>query len=141
MRVAGRCCMTTGRCSVTEEPLVAGVIGGLGPEASLDFYARVLRRTPARGDQDHLHLIINSNPRVPNRNEAIAGTGPLPGPYLADMALALERAGADFLVMACNTAHAWLPDIKRATNLPIINIIDEKVDPTLTTKRGDPRVG
>lgn len=126
---------------MTEEPLVAGVIGGLGPEASLDFYARVLRRTPARGDQDHLHLIINSNPRVPNRNEAIAGTGPLPGPYLADMALALERAGADFLVMACNTAHAWLPDIKRATSLPFISIIDETVNATLNTVPGARRVG
>src|SRR5690625_7662729 len=105
MRVAGRCCITTGRCSVTEEPLVAGVIGGLGPEASLDFYARVLRCTPARSDQVHLHLIINRNPRVPKRNEAIACTGPLNGTLREARTLVYERADASIWVIAHTTSE------------------------------------
>ncbi|MEJ2289679.1 MAG: aspartate/glutamate racemase family protein, partial [Deinococcales bacterium] len=82
--------------------LTVGVLGGLGPEATLDFFAKVLARTPARTDQDHLHLLIDNDPGVPNRNDAVAGRGPSPGPRLATMARRLEAAGADFLVMVCN---------------------------------------
>ena len=106
-------------------PLTVGVIGGLGPEATLDFFAKVLRATPAARDQDHLHLIINNNPKVPNRNEAVAGTGPSCGPELARSARALERAGADLLVMPCNTAHAFAADIRGAVQIPLMSLIDE----------------
>jgi aspartate racemase len=108
--------------------LVVGVIGGLGPEATLDFYAKVLKNTPAIKDQDHIHLIIESNPKTPNRNDAIAGRGPSPGPALADMARALERAGADFVVMACNTAHAYEADIRAVLTKPFVSLIAEVVD-------------
>ncbi len=111
-------------------PLVVGVIGGLGPEATLDFFAKVLRATPAERDQDHLHLIINNNPKVPNRNEAVAGTGPSCGPELAKSARALGRAGADLLVMPCNTAHAFEPDIRAAIQIPFMSLIDETVAAT-----------
>ena len=111
-------------------PLVVGVIGGLGPEATLDFFAKVLRATPAERDQDHLHLIINNNPNVPNRNEAVAGTGPSCGPELAKSARALERAGADLLVMPCNTAHAFTADIRAAVQIPLMSLIDVTVTAT-----------
>lgn len=104
-----------------------GVIGGLGPEATLDFFARVLKRTPAQQDQDHLHLIINNNPKVPNRNEALAGTGPSAEIALFESAKALERAGASVLVMVCNTAHAYQSAIKKAVSIPFISMIDEVV--------------
>ena len=106
-------------------PRVVGVLGGLGPEATLDFYAKVLSLTPAARDQDHLHLIIDSNPEVPNRNDAVAGTGPSPGPMLAAMAAGLERAGADFLVMVCNAAHAFQGEIEAAVSVPFVSIIEE----------------
>ncbi len=102
-----------------------GVIGGLGPEATLDFFARVLERTPASSDQDHLHLIIDNNPQVPNRNEAVAGTGPSPVPMLVEMAQRLEKAGADFLVMPCNAAHAFEGVISEAVSIPLLSIIEE----------------
>ena len=111
-------------------PLVVGVIGGLGPEATLDFFAKVLRATPAERDQDHLHLIINNNPNVPNRNDAVAGTGPSCGPELASSARALERAGAELLVMPCNTAHAFAADIRGAVQIPLLSLIDETVAAT-----------
>jgi aspartate racemase len=111
--------------------LTVGVLGGLGPEATLDFFAKVIAATPAERDQDHLHLIIDNNPKVPNRNEAVAGTGPSPAPQLAAMARRLEGAGADFLVMPCNAAHAFLSAISEATHLPVVSIIDETVKATL----------
>ena len=107
--------------------LVVGVIGGLGPEATLDFFAKVLHHSNATKDQDHIHLIIENNPKTPNRNDAIAGRGPSPAPALADMARALERAGADFVVMACNTAHAYERDIRTALTKPFVSLIDEVV--------------
>lgn len=120
---------------------IVGVIGGLGPEATLDFYAKVLALTPAARDQDHLHLIIDSNPGVPNRNEAVAGTGPSPGPILAEMAVRLERAGADFLVMACNAAHAFQGEITAAVSVPFVSIIEETVTATLGRSPNLERVG
>ena len=113
------------------EPRVVGVLGGLGPEATLDFYAKVLSLTPAERDQDHLHLIIDSNPQVPNRNDAVAGIGPSPGPMLAAMAAGLEGAGADFLVMACNAAHAFAREIEAAVSVPFVSIIEETCEATL----------
>ena len=115
----------------TRKPLTVGVLGGLGPEATLDFYAKVIALTPATRDQEHLHLIIDSCPGVPNRNEAVAGTGPSPGPALAAMAKRLENAGADFLVMACNAAHAFQADIEAAVSVPFVSIIEETVRATM----------
>ncbi len=116
--------------------LTVGVLGGLGPKATLDFFAKVLERTRAERDQDHLHLLIDNNPQVPNRNEAVAGTGPSPAPALAQMARGLEAAGADFLVMACNAAHAFKGAITEATSLPFISIIEETVAATLERQPG-----
>lgn len=124
-----------------ENPLTVGVLGGLGPEATLEFYARVIALTPATRDQEHLHLIIDSNPHVPNRNEAVAGTGPSPGPALAAMARRLENAGADFLVMACNAAHAFQADIEAAVSVPFVSIIEETVRATVERCPGVQQVG
>lgn len=116
-----------------------GVIGGLGPAATLDFFAKVLARTPAVLDQDHLPMVIHNDPRIPNRNEALAGTGPSPGPALARAAQNLERAGVDFLVMPCNAAHHWLDAIQAATSLPFLSIVDVTV--RAVVRSGARRVG
>ena len=76
-----------------------GVLGGMGPAATLDFFQRVLASSGATRDSEHVRLIIDCNPFVPDRNAAVAGTGPSSGPALADMAQGLERAGAELLVM------------------------------------------
>lgn len=118
-----------------------GVLGGMGPAATLDFFARVLAATNAGTDQDHLRLIIDCNPKLPNRNDAIAGSGPSPGAELAAMARGLEQAGAELLVMPCNTAHAFLTDIKSATALPVISIIDVTVAATVSVAPNASSVG
>jgi len=124
---------------MTQARRTVGVLGGLGPEATLDFFAKVLAATPARSDQDHLHLIIDDDPSVPNRNDAVAGRGPSPGPQLAAMARRLEAAGADFLVMVCNAAHAFQDSIERAVTVPFVSIVEEAADATLAGARGSLR--
>ena len=105
-----------------------GVIGGMGPAATVEFQQRLLAATPATRDQDHLRVLVDNNPTLPNRNDAIAGAGPSPAPMLAAMARGLEAAGADFLVMPCNTAHAFEGEIRRAVTIPFLSLIGETAD-------------
>lgn len=121
------------------EPKTIGVIGGMGPAATVDLFAKLVAATGAERDQDHLRILIDNNPRLPNRNDAIAGLGPSPGPQLAAAARGLQQAGADFLVIACNTAHAFQPDIEAAVAIPLVSMIDATVDAAM--KNGAERVG
>lgn len=104
-----------------------GVIGGLGPAATLDFFDRILKRTKASADQDHLRLIIDNNTKAPDRNAFMRGEGPSPVPALVASARGLETAGAEFVVMACNTTHAWEPEIRAALKIPFISMPAETV--------------
>lgn len=113
-----------------------GVIGGLGPAATLDFFDKVLRATPAKRDQDHLHLIIDNNPRLPDRNLALRGEGPSPGPALAAMARGLERSSAQAVVMVCNTAHAWQSEIEAALTVPFLSMVDATIAATRARTKG-----
>ena len=112
--------------AVTEqEPLTVGVLGGMGPQATVDFMHEVIARTPASGDQDHLRLLVDSNPRVPDRQAAIRGDDTAVRVALREMATGLELQGADFLVMPCNTAHAFVADAVAVVGIPFISIIDD----------------
>ena len=88
-------------------PKTVGILGGMGPAATVDLMARIIRLSPVKSDQDGIRMLVDNNPHVPDRNKAIAKAGPSPAPVLAAMARGLEAQGADFLVMACNTAHAF----------------------------------
>lgn len=123
-----------------------GVLGGMGPAATIDFMGKVLAYSHAATgadsrEQDGVRLIVDSNPAVPDRNGAVAGTGPSPGPALAGMAKGLERAGADFLVMPCNAAHAFADDVTAATTLPFVNLITETAQHLKTHHPDVHRVG
>ena len=103
---------------------VAGVIGGMGPEATVDFLRRVVGATPARDDEDHIRILVDNNPKIPSRIAAlIDGTGEDPLPTLIAMARGLERQGADFLVIPCNTAHYYLPKIAAAVSIPLLDMV------------------
>lgn len=99
--------------------LVLGVLGGMGPAATVDFLAKLQAYTPAERDQDHIRVLVDINPQVPDRNDPISK----PGPVLAEMAGALQGAGAEVLAIACNTAHAYADIITRASGLPLIDMI------------------
>ena len=62
-----------------------GILGGMGPEATADLFYRIIRATPVEKDQDHIHVIIDSNSKVPDRTPAILGTGPSPVSILVEV--------------------------------------------------------
>ncbi|MDZ7666416.1 MAG: amino acid racemase [Desulfotignum sp.] len=112
-----------------ENESVAGIIGGMGPEATVDLMQRIIRLTPAMDDKDHIRCIVDNNPKVPSRIKAIIeGDGEDPGPVMADMGRRLEAWGADFLVIPCNTAHYYYDAVQEAVTIPVINMIDLVVD-------------
>jgi len=121
------------------EPKAVGIIGGMGPAATADFFAKLVAATPAERDQDHLRILVDNNPRIPDRNAAIAGRGPSPGPALAANARGLERAGAELIVIACNTAHAFQREIEAAIAVPLLSMIEVTADAALAS--GAARVG
>lgn len=101
-----------------------GILGGMGPEATVLLMQKVLRAVPARDDADHVPLIVHQNPQVPSRIAAlIEGTGEDPAPVLAEMARGLHAAGAQALAMPCNTAHAYAATIRAAAPLPFLDMI------------------
>jgi aspartate racemase len=114
-------------CAMNRNELTAGVLGGMGPDATIDFMSKVIALTPAETDQDHIRMIVDHNPKVPNRQAAILGDAADPGAELAAMATRLEQAGADFLVMVCNSAHAFLEPVRQATRIPFISIVDVSI--------------
>ncbi len=104
---------------------VVGIIGGMGPEATVDLMARIIKGTPALDDIDHIRMLVDNNPKVPSRIKAlIEGTGESAGPCLREMARKLEEWGVDFLVMPCNTAHYYHPEVQSAVDIPVLNMID-----------------
>ncbi|MCG8692196.1 MAG: amino acid racemase [Minwuiales bacterium] len=107
---------------------VVGVLGGMGPDATVELMQRVISATPASDDADHIHMIVDNNPKVPSRIAAlIEGTGADPAPVIVAMAQRLERAGADFLVMPCNTAHHYHAQVQAAVDIPFWNLVDMTV--------------
>ena len=103
---------------------VIGILGGMGPEATLDCYGKIIRSTPARKDQEHLRVIIDSNPNVPDRTAAIVGNGESPVPVLVEGVESLERAGADFVIMPCVSAHYFIAEVQSSVQLPLLSIFD-----------------
>lgn len=95
----------------------------MGPAATVDLMQRIIDLTPARDDQDHLHLVVDNNPQVPSRIAAlIDGTGASPVPALRIMAERLQTAGAAFLVMPCNTAHHYHAEVATAVDIPFLDL-------------------
>jgi aspartate racemase len=122
--------------------LCVGVLGGMGPEATADFYAKLVAETPSARDQDHLRVLIDGDPSVPDRSAGIEGSGESPGPHLARMARGLVAMGAELLVMPCNSAHAFEAEIRGAIGaVPFLSLIDATVAATLEAVPGVRRVG
>lgn len=104
-------------------PLI-GVLGGMGPLATADFLKQLAQLTVANCDQDHYRSLVYSNPRLPDRSQAILGDGPSPAPGLLEGLALLERNGVDVIVIPCNTAHYWLSELEAATRVPILSIFE-----------------
>lgn len=103
---------------------VIGVLGGMGPEATLNFFERIIANTPANRDQEHLRVVINSNPKVPDRTAAILRGEESPVPMMIAGIQALARAGADFVAIPCVSAHFFLDELQRHAPLRILSIFE-----------------
>jgi aspartate racemase len=104
-----------------------GILGGMGPEATAYFYELIIRHTLAAKDQEHIPVIIHSDPRIPPRSDAILGDGESPVPLLRRGAKTLEKAGADLIVMPCITAHYFIHEVASSVKVPVVDLIQEAV--------------
>ncbi len=95
----------------------------MGPAATAAFQQRIIDLTDAEDDADHVPLLVDMNPQIPSRIKAIMEGGEDPAPTLARMAQALEKAGAQALVMPCNTAHFYAKQIEQAVDIPFLNML------------------
>jgi aspartate racemase len=121
---------------------VVGVIGGMGPDATVDFFAKLVAATRADSDQDHLRIVIDNDPGVPDRTAAIEGRGESPAPRLAAMARGLVAQGAELLVMPCNSAHAFADAVRAAAGpVPFLDLIETTVAATRERLPGVAAVG
>lgn len=120
---------------------IVGILGGMGPAATADFYAKIIAATPATRDQDHLHVVIWADPTVPDRSAALLQGGEDPTPWLLRGARQLVAMGASFIAVPCNTAHAFFPSIEQEITVPFIHMMDETARAVELTYPSVERVG
>lgn len=104
---------------------IVGILGGVGPEATAELFRRVIKATPVRSEQEHLRVIIDNNPQIPDRTPAVLNRGESPLKELLKTALNLERAGAEIIAIPCNTAHYWLDELCENVSVPVLDMISE----------------
>jgi len=104
--------------------LVIGILGGMGPEATFDCFGKLIKNTPAGCDQEHLEIVVVNNPRVPDRTLAILDDGPSPLSVLRQGVDSLKRAGAEFVIIPCVTAHYFQEELLEQCDIPMLSILD-----------------
>lgn len=104
---------------------VIGIIGGMGPMATVDLFRKIVTMTAAESDSEHIHILIDNDTAIPDRTEAILHGGTSPVPYITAAAKRLEAMGADILVMPCNTGHYFHEEISAACTVPLLSMPDE----------------
>ena len=107
---------------------IIGILGGMGPYATIDMFSRIVDLTPAQKDWEHLRIIIDNNPKIPSRSRAILFGEASPVPMMIETARNLEKAGADFIIIPCNTSHHFYAEVQKEVSIPILNIIEETRD-------------
>lgn len=110
--------------SVNSAKGMLGVLGGMGPLATVDFLQKLIEETPATSDREHIPVIAYSVPQIPDRPAAIAGIGESPLPAMVKGMTTLRNAGATAVAIACNTAHYWHDELLQQGGLPILHIAD-----------------
>lgn len=119
-----------------------GIIGGMGPEATVLLMSRIIAATPASDDADHVPMFVDNNPQVPSRIKAlIEKAGEDPGPVIAKMARGLEAQGAEALAMPCNTAHHYADLVRVAVAIPFIDMVQLSRERIVSQTAPGSRVG
>lgn len=123
------------------KPFLLGVLGGMGPLATLDFLRRLLEATPAQSDQQQIPTVVWNVPQIADRQKALAGTGPSPLPQLLHAVEKLNQAGASHIAIPCNTAHYWYDALSEASSAPVLHIVDATLDALSQAEEKPQRVG
>ncbi len=101
-----------------------GILGGLGPLASVDFFAKLTGLTDAAHDAEHLPLVLVSMPAIPDRSSAVLGRGPSPLMAMQDGVRLLDELGVECIVITCNTAYHWYDDLAHVSKARLLHIVD-----------------
>lgn len=104
---------------------IIGIIGGMGPEATANLYMKIIKATHVERDQDHFRVIIDSNPKVPDRTSAILYGGESPVNTLVGMGKNLEKLNVDIALLPCITSHYFIKEVQNQLSIPIINALEE----------------
>lgn len=119
-----------------------GIIGGMGPLATVKLFEMIVLMTKAKSDQEHIHILIDNNTAISDRtNYILHGQGEDPRIQLTESAKKLEKMGADFLVMPCNTAHKFYDHLSKEVSIPFINMIEEGAKYISDKNKGIKKVG
>jgi aspartate racemase len=104
---------------------IVGVLGGMGPMSTADLFVRIVRATPVAREQDHLRMLVDNNPKIPDRTEALRCGDTAPAvEALRETARDLERSGAELIGIPCNTAHAFLSEIRASVTVPVLDMVE-----------------
>lgn len=107
---------------------ILGVLGGMGPLATVDFMHKVIAATPAGRDQDHVAMLVHSVPQVPDRSESIQAGSDEPLAWMIEGGRKLHDAGAGIIAIPCNTAHHWHDALAGALAIPVLHIVECAAD-------------
>lgn len=122
-------------------PGVVGVLGGMGPLATIDFMHKMLSATPASSDQEHVPMVVSSIPQVPDRTAAWRGEGDSPLAAMLASGRRLAEAGAGMVVMPCNTAHLWFDALSSELGLPMLHLVDAALAEAVSVAGRGARIG
>ena len=123
------------------KPFKLGLIGGLGPAATVDLYDKIVKASPAKNDQEHFKVVIEQNPQIDDRTACLLYGGPDPTIAMYNCAKRLQKDGCDYIIIPCNTAHAFLPRMLRHLDVPFIDMQQTMLDEIQAKFGKDARVG
>ncbi len=105
-----------------------GVIGGMGPLATVKFYDKVVLNTDAHNDNEHIDLVVLNHSTMPDRTRCIIEKKDLEflNVIKKDLEI-LDNIGVDVVAIPCNTSHYFYDEFSKYTNLKIINMIEETI--------------
>ena len=119
---------TQGASAPRELPFKLGIVGGVGPAATVDFMGKVVASTPAGRDQDHIKMVVEQNPQIPDRTANLLNDETDPTMAMYATCKRLESAGANAIAIPCNTAHAFVDRIQEHLRVPIVNMLTQTID-------------
>ncbi|WEK32991.1 MAG: amino acid racemase [Candidatus Pseudomonas phytovorans] len=122
-------------------PFKLGIVGGVGPAATVDFMGKVVASTPAGRDQDHIKMVVEQNPQIPDRTANLLHAEADPTMAMYATCKRLESAGANAIAIPCNTAHAFVERIQEHLRVPIVNMLTETIDWIKQTYGSDKTIG